>query len=234
MKGKQTQDADAVGFRPMQDKDLEYFKKGNFEEIKNDFLLEGKNVLSGISAFQEKYNKPDMDTVLNEYHDSTVGWYLGFGRINTNKHGMDCKFSEDKDVYLESKVASISSGTWGATFNDTTLEKAEVFKDRKVWLALSVWRSASDLCCICFGQNERIGEFLEDKVRHFMEGGTIRSTQSLTFSSLVFDYGFDIIAIDCSKQELYATLCLQNRKFKAVPMERIIDYSDFDIEKYIS
>ena len=145
----------------MKNQKLQLFGKGNFQLIDNNFMIEGYSALKELEILQQKYQKNDMDTLLNELHDSMIGYYLGFSLVNVEKHGFDCKYSEDKDIYLESKVASFSAQTWNATFNDTTYEKAEAFGDKKVWLALSVWESASKLLCICYGQNEGIETFLK-------------------------------------------------------------------------
>lgn len=214
----------------MKNANLDLFVKGDFQPINTDFMRNGQQVLSGLSTFQEEYNKFDMDSLLNEIHDSIVGHYLGFTLININKHGFDCKYSSDNPIFLESKVASFSSKTWNATFNDTTYEKAEAFKDEKVWLSLSVWNSASEVSFICFGQDKRIGEFLEEKVRHFKNGNVVRSTQSISLSTLIFKYDFLLISIDSSPRELYNKIILQNRAFKDLDWEnKIIDFKDYEI-----
>lgn len=79
-----------------------------------------------------------MDSLTNEIHDSLVAKYLGFKFINVNKHGFDCKLSQSKEIFLESKVADINAKSWNATFNDTTMIKAQAFKDKRVFLALSL------------------------------------------------------------------------------------------------
>lgn len=210
----------------MKNDELNLFNKGNFENINKNFILDGRKALNTLKDFQEKYEKPDIDSLLNELHDSIVGNYLGFELINTKKHGMDCKYSKEKNVYLESKVASISSGSITATFNDTTYEKAEAFKDKRVWLALSVWNNALDLAFICYGQNEKIGEFLEKGVKKFKEGKTVRSTQSIGLHSLIFDYDFKIVAIGMSKDEIYKMLT-SIRGYKKLDRDKIVELKDF-------
>ena len=126
------------------------------------------------------------------------------------KHGFDCKYNNGKAIFLESKVASFSAGSWSATFNDTTLEKAEAFKSDKVWLALSVWTSACDLLFICYGQNPKIGDFLEEKVKYFKAGNTVRSTQSISFSKLITDYGFRVLSTSKSPADLRKIIGLKS------------------------
>lgn len=218
----------------MQDKKLDLFKKGDFKEIDTSFVTDGINVLQGVSDVQVKYGKTDTDTFINELRDCIAGQMLGFTHVNVEKHGFDCKKDENgEDIFLEVKSASFSASEWGATFNDTTLEKAEAFKDKKVFLALSVWREASDLLFICYGQNEKIGEFLENKVNWFKEGHTVRSTQSLSLSTLVFTYGFKILAVSKSKDQIYQLLISKNRQFFKLDREtQLLDLREFvDISK---
>jgi hypothetical protein len=148
--------------------------------------------------------------------------------VNLEKHGFDCKLSKDREIYLEVKSASFGAGSWGATFNDTTLEKASAFKDEKLYLALAVWRNASDLLFICFGQNEAIGNYLESKVRHFKERNTVRSTQSIGLSRLVFEFGFKIYAVNKSKKDLLDLLRLKSRAFYKLDLESILEIKDFE------
>lgn len=113
----------------MKNKDLALFKKGTFMPINNQFMMEGHEVLKRVQEVQEKFHKEDTDTFINELRDSIAGYTLGFELVNVNKHGFDCKLSEKDECYLEVKSASFIANSWQATFNDTTLEKAEAFKD---------------------------------------------------------------------------------------------------------
>lgn len=216
----------------MKNQQLDLFNKGNFQEIDNQFMLDGHRALGDIEKLQKQYQKNDMDTLLNELHDSMVGYYLGFSLINIEKHGFDCKFSQNKEIYLESKVASFSSSSWSATFNDTTYEKAAAFGDKKVWLALSIWESASNLLCICFGQNEKIETFLTERIDNFKAGNTVRSTQSISFSKLVLDYDFKILSITKSKEELYTILTLKNKNLRVIDKNNILMLKDFEPQKF--
>lgn len=211
----------------MNDEDLKLFEKGNYQNVDLDFIEEGKEVLQELQRVQEKYDKLDTDTFINELRDSITGNTLGFNLVNIEKHGFDCK-KNDKNLYLEVKSASFSSESWQATFNDTTLEKAEAFKDKKVFLALAVWKGASDLLFICYGQNKKIGEYLERKVKWFKGGNTVRSTQSISLSKLVFDYGFNILAVNASKRELIDLLKNKNRKFQRLNEDDIISIEEYN------
>lgn len=213
----------------MLDQELPFFNKGTFEKIDNNFMSEGVEVLQEVKVVQEKYHKNDTDTFINELRDSIVGYYLGFELINTDKHGFDCKnYGEGKDAkYLEVKAASFDTSSWGATFNDTTLEKADAFKDKKVFLALAVWKDASDLLFICYGQNKGIGDFLEGKVRWFKSGNTVSSTQSISLSTLVNTYGFNILTVDRTRQEIMRILQTKSRAFFGLSPNKIIELKDF-------
>ena len=189
-------------------------------------MTEGHEALEEVTKIQIKYNKPDTDTFINELRDSIAGYTLGFDLVNVEKHGFDCKRT-DKNIFLEVKSASFSASSWGATFNDTTLEKAESFKDEKVYLALAIWKNASDLLFIIYGQNERIGEFLEEKVRWFKSGHTVRSTQSISASQLINDYGFKILAVNRTKEDVLNLLRLKSISFKNLTIEDIQDLRSF-------
>lgn len=52
--------------------------KGDFELIDDQFLEDVSDSLKPLVNVQEKYEKSDNDTLLNEYHDSIVGKELGF------------------------------------------------------------------------------------------------------------------------------------------------------------
>lgn len=212
----------------MKNKQLPLFKKGTFMPIDNDFMIEGHEVLQKVQEVQEKFHKEDTDTFINELRDSIAGYTLGFELVNVEKHGFDCKMSKDNNYYLEVKSASFIANSWQATFNDTTLEKAEAFKDEKVFLALAVWKDASDLLFICYGQNEKIGDYLEQKVNWFKSGHSVRSTQSISLATLVFEYGFKILAVNKSKQEVISLLRLKNKAFNKISEDTIISLSEFN------
>ncbi|MDY3669408.1 MAG: hypothetical protein SOZ73_01805 [Campylobacter sp.] len=195
------------------------FSKGSFVPIDKVFVKESLCALDALTEIQNKYKRMDMDTLLNEIHDSMVGDYLGFSLINTEKHVFDCKYSKSKDIFLESKVASYYAKELSATFNDTNLEKAEAFRSSRVWLSLSIWESVTKLLCICYGQNKEIGDFLKNKIINRKEGS--RSTQSITLSSLIFRYNFKLLAVSCTQNELIAKLALHNRKFSELEVEDI-------------
>ena len=210
----------------MKNQNLTLLSKWRFKEISNDFMTEGHETLQELTRIQEKFSKPDTDTFINELRDSIAGYTLGFDMINIEKHGFDCK-KKNKDIFLEVKSASFSSSTWNATFNDTTYEKAEAFKDEKVYLALAVWKNASDLLFIIYGQNEKIGEFLEKKIDWFKSGHVVRSTQSISASNLINTYGFKILAVNRTKLEVLNILRLKSRAFKNLTIDNIQDMSEF-------
>jgi hypothetical protein len=211
----------------MHNEKLGLFGKGNFQKINNTFMVEGHSVLQEVQVVQEKFDKSDTDTFINELRDSIAGHALGFQLVNLDKHGFDCKISPDREIYLEVKSASFGAESWQATFNDTTLEKASAFKDEKLYLALAVWRNASDLLFICFGQNQNLGEYLESKVRHFKAGNTVRSTQSVGLSRLVFEFGFQIYAVNKTRNDLLELLRLKNKVYNKLELASILDIKDF-------
>lgn len=212
---------------------IDLLKKGNFKPIDNEFLLEGFLALQEVAKVQEKWQKGDTDSFINEIRDSMVGHYLGYELINTDKHGFDCKLSQDKDVFLEVKAASYDAKTWGATFNDTTIEKARYFQGDQVYLCLAVWRKASDLLFMVYGKNAKLGYFLEEKASSFLKGEAgVRSTQTVSLGQLIFEYGFDIVCIK-PKDEVKTILKLKSKQFFNIPDSCFISQDEFT-EKYSS
>lgn len=207
-------------------------QKGNFKRIDTNFLIEGHEVLEEVSNVQSKYHKEDTDTFINELRDSIAGYYLGYNLVNTDKHGFDCKLNDKDDVFLEVKSASFAASSWGATFNDTNMEKAECFKDKRVFLCLAIWKNASNLLFVCYGQHPGIGEFLENRVQRFLSGkGGVRSTQTLSLSQLVFEYGLDIICVNKTKEEVKQILTLKSRVFYNLPDSKLLSLQEYQ-EKY--
>lgn len=215
----------------MERKGLKLFNKGKFSHIDNEFIAEGVLALRELQKVQERFNKNDTDTFINELRDQIVGHTLGFDLVNIEKHGFDCKMADKKDIFLEVKAASYDSKTWNATFNDTTLEKANCFKSKNLYLALAVWKDASDLLFICFGQNEKIGEWLEKKVKWFKTGNTVRSTQSISFSKLISDFGFKICTVDRSIEDVKKLITAKFARIKKVSDEIFI--SKYDVGYYV-
>ena len=206
---------------------IELLKKGKYKRINQNFLLEGHEVLEEVTKVQEKWGKGDTDTFINELRDSMAGYYLGYELVNVEKHGFDCKMSEHEDIFLEVKSASFAASTWGATFNDTTIEKAKCFQSDKVYLCLAVWKNASNLLFMAYGQNPKIGEFLESKVQRFLEGkGGVRSTQTISLSQLIFDYDFDIICVNKTKEEVKSILTLKSKAFANIKSSHILSLDE--------
>lgn len=170
--------------------ELSIFEKGNYEPVNREFLAEMSCAVRPLLNIQKKYQKLDNDTLLNEYRDSLIGLYLDFELINTLKHGFDCKKSEQENIYLEVKQASVSAQNWKATFNDTNEEKAYAFMDKKMFLALGVWQGISELQMIVYGQNRAIGDYLLERIQNRKPNS--RSTQGISFESLIQKYNFKI------------------------------------------
>jgi hypothetical protein len=194
---------------------MNLLEKGNFVEINDTFLTRSLDAFQGLARIQEEFGKNDTDTFMNEVRDSIAAKYLKYTHINIEKHGLDARRKSlqagfDYD-YLEVKTASFEANSWQATFNDTNLEKAGLFTQRNVYLALSVWKGAADLLFIVYGQNPQLGEFLRKKVENFLSGnGGVRSTQSVPISKLVNDFGMDIFAVNKTPNELYNLFQMKN------------------------
>ncbi|MDR0803737.1 MAG: hypothetical protein LBO08_01435 [Rickettsiales bacterium] len=205
---------------------MKLLDKGNFQKIDEVFLSRSLDVFQSLTKIQTEYDKLDTDTFINEVRDSIAAKYLNYTHVNTEKHGFDARRASKSGFdYLEVKTASFDARSWQATFNDTNLEKADVFKQDNIYLALSVWRAASELLFIVYGRNKEIGKFLEDKVKWFKAGNTVRSTQSISISDLVLKYGLKIYAVNKSVDEIYDLLQLRGGCNK-IQKENILDIRD--------
>ncbi len=166
------------------------FTKGNFEPIHSEFKNEGIRSLDMLSDFQEKFKMFDTDTTINAIRDTIIADYLNYDLVNSDKHGFDAKKSKTGE-FLEVKNCSVSSTGWGGTWNDTNEEKALAFGDKRVFTAVAIWRGASDLEFIVYGQNKKMGEYLHSKVINRKSGS--RSTQSISIQKLIKEWGFVVI-----------------------------------------
>lgn len=188
-------------------------EKGNFVEINDSFLKKSLDVFQDLSRIQDEFDKNDTDTFMNEVRDSIAAKYLGYTHINTEKHGFDARRKSVNDGfeydYLEVKTASFAAKSWQATFNDTNLEKANLFTKQNVYLALSVWKGAADLLFVVYGQNKKLGQFLSEKIPQQKANGQ-RQTQSLPISKLVNDFNMNIYAVNKTPKELFQLFQLQN------------------------
>ena len=116
---------------------------------------------------------------------------MKFDLFNFEKYGFDAK-SSTNGHYLEIKQCSYSSETWGGTWNDTNEEKAVAFSDSRLFTVVALWKGASDLQFMVYGQNKALGEHLHRLVVNRKAGN--RSTQTISMKKLIIDFGFVIIA----------------------------------------
>lgn len=168
---------------------MNIFEKGKFEPLSNEFKQQGLLALQQLSEFQSKFDVYDTDTTINSIRDTIVASYLGFDFVNTEKHGFDAKKSRTGE-FLEVKQCSLSAKRWGGTWNDTNIEKAKAFSDKRLFTAIAVWRGASDLQFIVFGQNKKLGVYLLERVKHRKKGS--RSTQNIGIDKLM-EWGFSVV-----------------------------------------
>lgn len=178
---------------------------GKFEKINESFMEETFKAFESLEAIQRKYGKTDNDTVINEARDAKVALVLGFGNVNTDKHGWDAK--DDNDEFLEVKQASATANHICATFNDTTEEKAEELGSDNLTIALAVWSSLRSLQFVVYGSNPEIGPFLKNKIIIAKQKGHIRpGTQSISMNDLIFKFGFKIRPVEMDKEAIRAFL----------------------------
>ncbi|WP_320949168.1 hypothetical protein [Fusobacterium sp.] len=193
--------------------DLSLFNKGTYKEIDRIYISRVQNAMFKVMELQEEYGKYDNDSFLNEMKDSMVGMYLGYDFVNTDKHGFDAKRKNyEYDEWLEVKQVSFKSESWQATFNDTTIEKAEAFKDIKLNLAVGIWNKMMELMFIVYGKNYEIGEYLERMVIKCKEEQR-RSTQTILVQSLIENYNFRIKPVNNSSKEVEELLKIRFKKY---------------------
>jgi hypothetical protein len=166
------------------------FEKGNYTPVSTEFRTLGIASLEELSKFQEKFEMYDTDTTINTIRDAIIANYLGFDLLNFDKHGFDAKKSLENQ-FLEIKQCSVSSKSWGGTWNDTNEEKALAFCDEKLFTAVAIWKGASDLQFIVYGQHKGLGELLYRLVVNRKAGS--RSTQSVSVEKLIKDFNFAVI-----------------------------------------
>lgn len=174
---------------------------GKFEKINEAFLSETFDAFEVLETIQKKYGKTDNDTVINEARDARVAQVLGYSNINTDKHGWDAK--DDGEEFLEVKQSSASANHICATFNDTSLKKADELGKDNITIALAVWSSLKNLLFVVYGKNQTIGPDMKKKIIAAQEKGHIRpGTQSISMNDLIFKYGFKIRPVTMSEPDI--------------------------------
>lgn len=123
---------------------MNIFEKGNYKTVSPEFRVFGIASLEELSKFQQKFEMYDTDTTINTIRDAIVANYLNFDLLNFEKHGFDAKKSKSNH-FLEIKQCSVSSKSWGGTWNDTNEEKALAFSDNRLFTVVAIWKGASDL-----------------------------------------------------------------------------------------
>jgi hypothetical protein len=204
---------------------MSIFEKGNYKTVPTEFRTFGVASLEELSKFQEKFEMYDTDTTINTIRDSMIANYLGFDLLNFDKHGFDARKSK-KEQFLEVKQCSISSRSWGGTWNDTNEEKAMAFSNDKLFTVVGVWKGANDLQFMIYGQSKLLGEHLHNLVISRKSGS--RSTQSVTIQRLVSEFGFSVICPpDKSKEYVYKLLINYKKNFiNYVRIEQIKELRD--------
>ncbi|OGI64124.1 hypothetical protein A2914_00245 [Candidatus Nomurabacteria bacterium RIFCSPLOWO2_01_FULL_41_21] len=188
---------------------MNIFQKGNYRIVPSDFRTLGITALVDLNKFQDKFGNYDTDTAINEIRDAIIANYFGFDLLNFAKHGFDAKKSR-KEEFLEVKQCSISSKRYGGTWNDTNIEKAKAFSDKRLFTAIAVWKGASDLQFVIYGQNKDLGKYLLDRVKNRKPGS--RSTQNVNIETLIKKYKFSIVCPPDKTKEYVSTILVGYKK----------------------
>ncbi|PIP54724.1 MAG: hypothetical protein COX07_03770 [Bacteroidetes bacterium CG23_combo_of_CG06-09_8_20_14_all_32_9] len=203
------------------------FNKGAYKPIPADFRTLGILSLQELSKFQDKFKIYDTDTTINSIRDAIVANYLGFDLLNFDKHGFDAKKSK-KNEFLEIKECSVSSKRLGGTWSDTNEEKAKAFSDKRLFTAVAIWKGASDLQFIIYGQHKGLGKYLLERVISVQNSST-RSTQNVGIEKLIKDYGFNVVCPPDKEKELILQLIINYKRNLAeyVKLSNIKRIQDF-------
>ena len=189
---------------------MNIFEKGDYKPAPASFKAKGIMALDELTKFQCEFENYDTDTTINEIRDAIVGNYLNYDLLNFNKHGFDAKNSK-KETFLEVKQCSIFSKKLGGTWNDTNEEKAKAFSNKKLFTAVGVWKGASDLQFIVYGQHEDLGKYLLERVRAVANTST-RSTQSVGIEKMIQKYNFKVIVSPDKTKKLVYNLLVNYKK----------------------
>lgn len=200
----------------------------DFELLSEEQVASDKKCLKTLSVYQEKRGTLDTDRCINEMRDGLAGSLIGFNYVNKSKNGFDCANSNgDK---LEVKSINMCAKEWGATFNDTTEEKALSFKSEDVYLQVPVWINALKISFFLVGNNPEVGDYLLERVKKYNDNrSSIRCTQTLSVSKLYNDFGFKIVAVDESKKQVANRLKEKCKKaFKNIKVEDILTVDEYN------
>lgn len=204
---------------------MDIFEKGDFRPVSAEFRTLGFQALNELYKFQEKFKIYDTDTTINSVRDAIIANYLGYDLLNWDKHGFDAKKSK-KNEFLEVKQCSISSGSWGGTWNDTNEEKAHAFSDKRLFTVVGVWKGAHDLQFMVYGQHPQLGQDLYRMVTQRKEGS--RSTQSISIQKMIKEYQFQVICPpDKDKEFVYTLLVNYSRSIvKSISKDDLKELQD--------
>ena len=195
---------------------------GKFKKIDKEFMKDAFKAFEMIEQVQKKYGKTDNDTVINEARDAKVSSVLGYGYINTDKHGWDAM--NDSGKFLEVKQASSSSHSIGATFNDTSIEKTDEIGTGNVEVALAVWSSMRELLFIVHGINPEIGPHMKAKIIAAHEKGNIRpGTVTISMKDLIRKFGFKVRPVGFTREQtsefLFNKMKKLNKEISEIPFD---------------
>lgn len=203
---------------------MNIFTKGDFKPLSNEFKQLGFIALKQLSKFQNKFKIYDTDTTINSIRDTIIAGYFGFDLINTEKHGFDAKRSKTGE-FLEVKQCGFTAKRWGGTWNDTNVEKAKAFSNPKLFTAVAIWKGASDLHFVVFGQNEKLGDYLLQRVQNRKSGS--RSTQNVGIEKLI-EWGFSVfVSPDKDKKALFKQLLAYNKN-----LSKLLNFKDIKTLKF--
>lgn len=181
---------------------------------------------------QEVLGIEDDSRINQMMRDGMVASYLGFDATNNGTTGWDAA-NTTTGVNLESKTNSIKSKSYKATFQDTTVAKASRFGNGDVVVALSVFSDVFTPMFAVVGNNPAISqELLERSNKKRLQG--VRPNVVIPMKSLINKYGYKVVALDASKEEVLNHLQSKyKRGFKNLTVDDIYTSDEVDFTQTV-
>ena len=211
----------------IQKEKTDFLTRGEFRSTDKIPFKEIHAITSELVELQEQLDL-QMNTLMNVYRDGITGKMLGFELVNIEPHGIDCKH-KDKNLFLEVKSIDWNDKykfNHSISFSNTTIEKTNAFRNKKLFLAVSVWDGANDLMFILFGQSWKIGVKLNRVLKKQLTANK-KNRQHFTLMRLVTEFGFKIIPINKSRQSIIKMFSAGKIQDVQIIENSFIDHSEF-------
>lgn len=205
----------------------DFVEQDSFALLTKEEMEEYERLLEKIRYYQEKLGMFDTDRILNEARDGKSGYLIGFNYVNKSKNGFDCK--NEKGELLDVKSINFCSKEWCPIFNDTTESKALEFKSKNVYVQVPIFLNARDISFFMIGNNPEVGDFLLNAAINFKKSNSRRCSPKIEVTQLYSKYGFKIVAVDETKEQVVERLKNKYKKaFKDISVDDIMTVSEYN------